>query len=381
MPDPIISPTARELLGSQADPQSPPREGKRKLSRKMRVFFVGMTLSLCSAVLAMSLELLLRLIAPQPLLPRYVTDSGFGIRVHCPSISIHHTTPEYRIGIRTNSMGIRADREFAFPKPEGVFRIVGLGDSNTFGYGNEVEDTYLARLEHLLREKGIDTEVINLGVAGHGTAEQLIMLTEMGLKFDPDLVILGYYPNDIGDNTRSKLYVLNDQGELVRNRKEYLPATGVRDLLYSFAAYRYLAERSHLLYFVRRNLSEIVQKELRQKHVAAKALTNEDEARLTAAILDEVKRTCMERNIAFCLLNIPASYNLEGNLPREFLAEITREEIVDVRETIKQRVTVDKLYWARSDGHWTPAGHEIAARALAKRIAVLWSDLKGDAEN
>lgn len=56
---------------------------------------------------------------------------------------MHHTTADYHISVRTNSKGIPSDSEFAVPKPEGVIRIAGVGDSLTFVCGVEVEDTNL----------------------------------------------------------------------------------------------------------------------------------------------------------------------------------------------------------------------------------------------
>jgi len=365
--------TAEEPGYSPGEPQT----SRPRMSRKKRLLFACMTFIVFMFLLGIAFELILGFVAPQPLMPRYVNDSGFGIRVHCPDISIHHTTADYRIGVRTNSKGIRADREFAVPKPEGVIRIVGVGDSFTFGYGVEVEDTYLARVERILEEQGFSVETINLGVAGHGTAEQMIMLENVGFSLDPDVVVVGYYMNDIADNTRSMLYSLNDDGNLVRKAETYLPGVEIRDFLYSFALYRFLAERSHLMYFARTRLSDLLQKRIRDQHRAAASLDTQDEERLTATLLDEVKRKCLARGIGFCVLDIPSEYN-KSNLPRAFLEVVTPDDIVDLRPAFHERMKTTKLYWTRSDGHWTPTGHEIAADALARHIRSLnTTDLPG----
>lgn len=337
---------------------------RRKRSWKKRILFGCLTFVLCLMLLAIACELLLRILAPQLLIPRYVTASGFGIRVHCPNISIQHTTPDYRISICTNSMGIRTDREFTYDKPEGVFRIVVLGDSFTFGYGVEVEQTYGVVLERIIKEQGTSVEMINLGVSGAGTAEELIMLKNCGLRFDPDLVVVGYCCNDIVNDMLSKLYALNDQNQLVRDQESYLPAVKIRDFLYSFRIYRFLAERSHLLYFLRSNLSEAIQKSMTEKNRENKSLSHESEMCLTAALLDEIKRTSEENDATFCLLDIPSNKN-KSNLPREYLVCVEEEDIIDLRPVFEQHMVTQKLYWTKSDGHWTPAGHKIAAELLA----------------
>jgi lysophospholipase L1-like esterase len=369
--------TSREPSRHAGSPMGDPGGARRRLSWKKRVLFTGLTLFVSICLLGIGLEVVLRLIAPQPLLPRYVTDSGFGIRTHCPDIAIHHTTADYRIAIRTNNRGIRADHEFAVPKPGGTVRIVGVGDSFTFGYGVEVEDTYLARLERILAEQGITAEVVNLGVAGHGTAEQLLMLENVGFSLDPDLVIVGYYTNDIADTVRSSLYALNEDGTLKRRARAYLPGVEIRDFLYSFALYRFLAERSHVLYFVRTRLSDLLQRRLRDQARTAASLDTHDEERLTAALLDEIKRKCQDCGIGFTILDIPSEFN-KSNLPRTFLHVVTPDDIVDLRPTFDERMKTTKLYWTQSDGHWTPTGHEIAADALARRIAPTLSQILQD---
>lgn len=68
--------------------------------------------------------------------------------------------------VRINSLGFR-DREYSVQKPPGVFRILCLGDSTTFGHWLPVEKTYSKVLEELLnriwKSSGMRFEVINAG--------------------------------------------------------------------------------------------------------------------------------------------------------------------------------------------------------------------------
>jgi len=79
-------------------------------------------------------EFFMRIFAPQAMLPRYVCATDYGIRGNEPNRSYWHTTPDYRVNIRTNAKGIRAHGEIPYEKPEGVKRIVLLGDSFGMGY-------------------------------------------------------------------------------------------------------------------------------------------------------------------------------------------------------------------------------------------------------
>jgi len=103
------------------------------------------------------------------------------------------------VKIHTNSLGYRGD-ECSRDKPRGTFRIVGLGDSYTFGAGVDYEDTYLRSLEKLLNKSrpsaSVRYESMNLGVPGYNTVQELAALREDGLSLRPDLILVGYVFND-----------------------------------------------------------------------------------------------------------------------------------------------------------------------------------------
>jgi lysophospholipase L1-like esterase len=78
------------------------------------------------------------------------------------------------------------------------YRILILGDSITFGYLLSVEAIFVHQLQQRLRAKGQDFEVLNLGVVGYDTLQEVALLELRGLKLDPDLVIVAYCLNDVG---------------------------------------------------------------------------------------------------------------------------------------------------------------------------------------
>jgi hypothetical protein len=115
---------------------------------------------------------------------------------------------DFAVDVEANSEGLR-DREFG-EKPAGVFRILGLGDSFAFGWGVENRDSYLKLLEtRLSSTRGRLHEVVNAGIPGFGTYEELELLRSVGLSYRPDLVLLSFYEgNDYannGDAPRSRL--------------------------------------------------------------------------------------------------------------------------------------------------------------------------------
>jgi len=100
-----------------------------------------------------------------------------------------------------NSHGLRGD-EFAPLKPAGTVRILGVGDSFTFGAGVREEDTFLARLERDLNSAspGPAYEVINCGVASYNTADEVTYLEKRWLDLEPDVVLLVFVINDAYDD-------------------------------------------------------------------------------------------------------------------------------------------------------------------------------------
>jgi hypothetical protein len=107
------------------------------------------------------------------------------------------------VPVHINSLGFRDRRDYSLDKPPNTFRILVLGDSVTFGHGTLDETTYPFLLEQALRQwrPSVNWEVWNLGVPGYNTGQELAYLREIGPRARPDLVIVGFFPNDFtGDN-------------------------------------------------------------------------------------------------------------------------------------------------------------------------------------
>ena len=104
--------------------------------------------------------------------------------------------------VKFNSHGWR-DKEHDYAKPAGVVRIVVLGDSYMEGSSVEFENIFSSQLAHILKERGkSNVEVINLGVSGYGTLQEYYVLKNEGVRYHPDLVLLGFFfGNDLSDNS------------------------------------------------------------------------------------------------------------------------------------------------------------------------------------
>ncbi len=74
-------------------------------------------------------------------------------------------------------------------------RIVAFGDSLVAGYGLDRAESFPARLENFLRDRGCFVTVINAGVSGDTTAGGRARI-DWALEDEPDLVIVELGAND-----------------------------------------------------------------------------------------------------------------------------------------------------------------------------------------
>jgi hypothetical protein len=106
------------------------------------------------------------------------------------------------VPVHINNLGFRDPRDYALAKSPNTFRIVFLGDSVTFGHGSVYEHTYPYLLEQKLKQwrPRVDWQVWNVAVPGYNTSQELEHLKEIGPQFSPDLVVVGFFENDLVDN-------------------------------------------------------------------------------------------------------------------------------------------------------------------------------------
>ncbi|HVT15793.1 MAG TPA: SGNH/GDSL hydrolase family protein [Thermoanaerobaculia bacterium] len=108
--------------------------------------------------------------------------------------------------VRINGAGLR-DEEHRFAKPKGEVRIAVLGDSCTEALQVPIAETFWERMEGELARcpaaAGRAVEAVNFGVAGYGTAQELLTLRHEVWRYEPDLVLLAFYTgNDVRNNER-----------------------------------------------------------------------------------------------------------------------------------------------------------------------------------
>lgn len=110
----------------------------------------------------------------------------------------------------TNRHGFR-DIERRIEKPQGVKRVIVLGDSVVAGAGlRNLDDTISRQLEERVKDR--DVEVLNFGISGYCTLAEVELFRTRGLAFKPDLVVLVFVSNDyIGSHSLLMRWVRYDR--------------------------------------------------------------------------------------------------------------------------------------------------------------------------
>ncbi|MBI4035021.1 MAG: hypothetical protein HY381_01330 [Candidatus Chisholmbacteria bacterium] len=112
-----------------------------------------------------------------------------------PNLVLLYQASEFTTEVKISKQGLR-NREVVIPKPAGVYRILALGDSFTFGWGVDEGKTWPRLVEAGLRERGLPVEVINAGVPGIGPFRERLICQAYADQFGVDAFIIGLTHDD-----------------------------------------------------------------------------------------------------------------------------------------------------------------------------------------
>lgn len=317
--------------------------------------------------------------------------------------------------VHINAQGTRGP-EFSLTKPAGTFRILALGDSRTFGWGLADEETYSRQLEAMLCESakgsartitgnpqpaatnapltpalslsagargthggagsplpagGADgahgvtrptnprVEVINAGVNAWSYSQMAVYLREYGLRYQPDMVVLG----------EANLWTqFSDQSDPEFVRK-FLWRVRLKNLLRRFAIYHYVVE-VQLQEFYQRNRTKFIPVDPNQDALFKEQQQSDPDAFFREAIAD-ICRTAWSNHIQPVLLFVPTLDDLQStNLSRVLRAKQTVSAELGVRllDLTPNLAAGKALYLEADPVHLNARGNEIVARKLFELI-------------
>jgi len=273
---------------------------------------------------------------------------------------------------RINALGLR-DREVVVPKPPGVWRVLSLGESTTFGAGVALADTYGAVAEHLLRERfnDADIEVVNAGVGAYTSFQCVKYLEIEGPRLAPDMVWLFSGAND-------------GLASFVRNYRNFRDGFGYTDRELHAIRTRYagllnLANRSDL-YKLFRRLQTGRWLDDYGRHVAgdAKSLKTQGVWQPRVPMADRLANlrrfVALARELgAVPVLLVPAYFDSPPDAyaeVREIAAE-TGSALVDLPRALHAGGQFDACWFGLEElgGHPNATGHRLMGEAIAAAIA------------
>ena len=163
-------------------------------------------------------EVAVRLLRPQPVMTvsrgLYVPDSPRRYRLQPGFRGTVTNRVEFDTPVAIDREGLRGP-EIGIKAP-GTLRVLALGDSFTFGVGARERETYPARLQEILRSRGIHAEVLNAGAPGYGVPDEVAWFERWGRPLAPDVILVTVFiGNDLQDAAPGGAKVTAVDGALV----------------------------------------------------------------------------------------------------------------------------------------------------------------------
>ena len=292
-----------------------------------------------------------------------------------------HTARVYRneLGesafMTVNAYGLRGPEREA-SKPATVHRVLVLGDSFSEGAGIAGADVFTARLERSIPQ----TEFLNAGVGAYSTVQEYLYLVQAGLQFQPDLVLLMFFENDLVENCMSydpgfgpRPYATLADGHL----RFVLDLDATKYLKYIIPVpFRLTLNRySYLYYFLNRHIYQ----GFRAAEVRHWVKMDEAEVdlaeqyRVFFALIAEMKRLLGLREIGFLVVLIPTKGDLAaGRSPTiDSILGFCQESgirCLSLLERFQRESAAGAALYYPTDIHWTKVGHRIAADEIGRHL-------------
>jgi lysophospholipase L1-like esterase len=347
-------------------------QNRQMVNIKLRGILVNLSLIVISTFVALGAsEIVLRVMGFKPM---YVSperdrfwkyDPVLGW-VHQPGQEGIFETPQFRTVVRINGNGLR-DGTHTYQRQNDSKRILVLGDSFAWGYGVEESDRFSQRLE-----KSLDVEVINAGVSGYSTDQELLWYRNEGIKYVTDLVILELAGNDVGDNDRqlvSTIYYkprfVLEEGLLVSTGYPVPKTSPQGRFVYS------LSQHSALAYFVTQRYFDAVSL-YRKSNVNSQPAnlpvsgtsTDREDFNLTIALLDEMRTTAKSKHANFMIVATDRWWDsTSGGTYKEFINALQSKGFL-VLDVESMPGFDPKKMLIPDDGHWNQAGHKFVAEQI-----------------
>lgn len=380
----------RPIFFQETEASSPKRRSRKR-------WLAGLTILFVASVLALGLaEIATRLLFGNTvvLFPRFHTDVQYGpyhMRRLEPSTSFTHTSVDGRWEFTTNAQGFRDTHDYAYEKPPGVQRVLCLGDSHTQGFEVHQDRTYATVIERRLQRLGHHVEVLNTGVSGFGTAEQLAFFENEGIRYKPDVVVVGWFINDFDDNEKTGLFRLKD-GVLSAEKFEHIPGVNAVKLVNSIPGLEWAGQHSYFYSLLFNRVWEARKRILSQQNSASMrdemttrvahqgAEISSYQLDLSAALLQRLHEVCKKHGIRLLVLDIPwvphDNTGFSTSMPPVFASRVekTSDALLRANDVLGPYVGVADIFVPHGQRHISETSHLMFGMEAAKHIADWWKE-------
>ena len=374
--------------------------------KSTKEIFLKLLLLFGSIVFSLVLcEVGLRLISPgySPMSLDIYRLDGQGVLGMRPNLTRRHLTAEWDVAVTLNADGLR-DRDQPLNGNGGT--ILAVGDSYAFGWGVELADTFLYRVEEALRPEAV--RVVKAGIPGTGTSDQLLWLQHYGPRFQPGLIIVCFcVGNDFVDVQKGGVpgqFIVKD-GLMEKKAMDGKPPSWWKTVINKVKRSSLLGQRvAELVWTYERRIAAQQRQhaglrardpwlwEFYKVHLRPAPPETRQAFELTLQALDDIHQWCEQRQVPMLLLAIPRSIQiydwelerwkqsfkvqteeLDIDQPQRVLAEWATNEHVLLCDLLPafrlyaKEHPKERLFFY-PDSHMNANGHRLTASLLADSL-------------
>lgn len=371
--------------------------------RLIKLLAVPLTLIAAILLVLLGFEAWVRIYRPQSFSVKlssqdFDRDTALPLK---PSIEKGFTTGEYSVGGETNHFGFHDVEHSMGPHP-GIYRIVILGDSFAEVEQFPIKDTWFKRLEAELETRlNRKIEIINLGIKGAGTGWELLILEKLGMRYEPDIVLLAFHlGSDFFNNHprlehkfekpffkifRGKVFWVDKKETEILVRGVWLPLWRISHL------YRYLHRNLYRIdksFRIMRNGMPIF---FEQYLTNPPAEWNESE-NYTEFYLNKILSLAQKNKSLLVVVGVPDKCQIDNGWwyklkkkwpvmldkkwdmdgPTKRLTKILKKlkiPFIDMVPIFRGRASSEERLYFKKDIHWNLRGNMLAAKAISEHIA------------
>jgi len=269
------------------------------------------------------------------------------------------------------------------PKPAGMYRVIALGDSFTWGIEAGEDEHFPHYLEKILQGKRA-AEVFNMGVGSYGIDQMLLKYERHGQALRPDVVVLGIFPHDY-DRTRLSFYsyskpIFRRDGITGQYALENVPVPPPKEV-YASLKNSLDGTGSHAWVFVKNRVRKLL------STLPGGNGYYEETDRLVEYLLARLKSDLDKTGTKLLIVHIPRGNAFEngdsllraGSEPQTAHLRVLYEKLkvpyVDLLDALpanhKSATIYREFYTHRPDGsigHFTPRGNAEVAKIIAEAL-------------